>query len=341
MRTLWLVPGLALITFALSDATATTLSTSVRAGPLTRLVTTAVWRAALSAHARWPCHGRLAALGPTLLVSGLVQWLVLLWAGWSMVFASQPGAVVLADSREPAGLLDVAYFAGVSLFSLGTGDVVAATSSWRAVSVLTVATGLFVLTLSLSYFVSVLAAVSERRVLAVRLTALGASPQDILLTSWRDTSFSPYLGTELSGLAEPVARLTEQHVTYHVLHYFHPRDRRAAAVLGLARLDEALSLLEHAVDPAARPDRVLTAPLRAQVGRLLEVIEEAHRTTPPDDEPPALEIAGLRAAGVPLVRDGVAFSATARAEITERRRALAALVASDGWSWTDVSGGGT
>jgi hypothetical protein len=338
VRTLWLLPGLALVAFVLLDATATTLSTTTRAGPMTRAVTTAVWRLGLAAHRRRKAHGPLTAVGPLLLLTGLLQWLALLWAGWTMVFASSRDAVLLAQTGEEARLVDRVYFAGMNLFSLGTGDAVAATPAWRVASVVATATGLFVLTLSLSYFVSVIASATDRRILASRLGALGESPQEIVANAWNGTGFSRELPGVLTALSEPVVRLAEQHVTYHVLHYFHAREPTRSVLVGLARLDEALTLLGHAVHPDVRPDPVLTAYTRANVTRVIDVIGAVHRIVAPEDSPPAPDVAALAAAGVPLgdPRD----LAAALDRLADRRRQIGALVASDGWTWDDVIGHG-
>jgi hypothetical protein len=336
VQTLWFLAGLAVVSFALLDAVATTLSTTTRAGPMTRVTTVATWRVALALHERRRIHRLLTVIGPGLLVAGLVQWLLLIWVGWTMVFASSDAAVLLAEGPRPAGPLDTFYFAGVSLFSLGTGDVVATTSAWRAMSVVATATGLFVLTLSLSYFISVVGAATERRVLATRLGALGDSPQEIVLNSWDGQRFSADLGDVLAGLAEPVARLAEQHVTYHVLHYFHARESSRSVVVGLARLDEALRLLDHAVDPEARPSPLLTRQMRDHLTRVLEVVGRVHRTIAREERPPAPDTSRMERAGIPLAEPRKL--AVALDHDADRRRDMAALVDSDGWRWDDVSG---
>lgn len=333
VHVLWLVLGLAVVALALIDAILTTLSTTTRAGWLTRFTTQVAWRLALAGHERRTSHGLLTGMGPLLLVGGLVQWLLLLWAGWTLVFAGNPESVVVAAGREPATALDRFYFAGASLFSLGTGDVVAATPTWRAVSVLATATGLFLVTLSLSYFISMVRAATDRRVLATRLRALGASPQAIVTNAWEGTAFSPHFGATLSALADPVVQLAEQHVTYHVLHYFHARHPDRSVVIGMARLDEALTLLES-VDEQVQLDPFLTGQLRAHLARVIEVVGQVHLTYPAEAAPPAPRTSSLREAGIPFATGQDLERKLAG--MADRRRGMAALVASDGWPWDAV-----
>lgn len=329
-----LVSGCALVALVLLDAVVTTLSTTSRAGPMTRETTRGVWRMALALHGRRPSHRLLIGLGPGLLVLGLAQWLGLLWVGWTLVFVSQDATLVVERTGEEAGLLDAVYFAGASLLSLGTGDIVAATPGWRTISVIATGTGLFTLTLSLAYFISVVSAATDRRVLAWRLSALGETPEEILIRAWRGDRFSPELGIVLSGFAEPTVRLAQQHVTYHVLHYFHVGDPAHALVLGLARLDDALLLLEYAVAADVRPDPLPARLLRAHLRHLIDTVGDVHRTMPTDDAPPPPGTARLLEAGIPLAP--AAELDAALGLLADRRRAVAALVASDGWTWDDV-----
>lgn len=329
-----LASGCFVVAFVLVDAAVTTLSTTSRAGPMTRETTRGVWRLALALHRRRPSHGFLVGVGPGLLVLGLLQWLALLWVGWTLVFVSEDATLVIERTGEEAGLLDGAYFAGASLFSLGAGDVVATSPGWRTISVIATGTGLFTLTLSLAYFISVVNAATDRRVLAFRLSALGGTPEEILVRAWREDRFSPDLAIVLSEFADPIVRQAQQHVTYHVLHYFHVRDPAHALVLGLARLDEALSLLEHAVAPGVRPDPLTTRQLRAHLKHLIDTVGDVHRTMPIDEAPPRPDTARLGQAGIPLGPPAELEVALYR--LADRRRAVAALVASDGWSWDDV-----
>lgn len=330
MNPLWLTAGSLLVLLALHDAVVTTLSTTSRAGPLTRALTVGAWRGVLALHSRRPSHRALSWVGPAMLLNGLLLWVLLLWAGWSLLLTGLPLAVIDSSSGAPVSGADRVYFVGMSLLSLGTGDVVGASATSRLLSVLIVGSGLFVLTLSLSYFVSVVDAATQRRVLARQLHALGDSPQDVLVDAWRGDHLSPQLAGSLTSLERSVAQLAERHVTYHVLHYFHAREVASAVVVGLARLDEALTLLERALDPSVRLDPLVTGRLRAHVGHVLEVVTRVHRTEPDREDPPAPETARLRACGIPVCEDGVLDG------LRERRRQLAALVSSDGWSWEDV-----
>lgn len=334
MEILVLLAGVALIALAILDALMTTLSATKRAGPVTRITTAAVWRTALAVHRRTPGHGLLTSTGPVLLVLSLAIWMTLLWAGWTLIFGSYEGVVVISTDRVPADWVDRIYFAGMSLISLGTGDLVAASPWWRVLSVVATVTGLFLLTLALSYFVSVISAVTERRSIAAQLLALGGTPQEMLLRAWDGEQISSSLGSTLTGMGSQLSKLAEQHLTYHVLHHFHAKDSRRATLVAVARLDEALTLLEYGVAAEHRPDPFVMRQMRAHIDRLAEVVEAVNVTGTDAQVPMAPDRTVLALAGIPLAAEEEFDEAVRR--LAPRRQQMQALVHGAGWSWEDV-----
>jgi hypothetical protein len=130
-----------------------------------------------------------------------------------------------------------------------------------------------------------------------------------------------------------ISRAGHRHLTYPSLHYFHSTERLGALAPSVATLDEAMTVLAHAVAPALRPDNVVLRPAR---GSVLELLETLHRAfvDPATDPPPPPSLERLRRAGVPTVSD--AEFADAVAGIEKRRRLLLALVEADGWVWESV-----
>jgi len=122
----------------------------------------------------------------------------------------------------------------------------------------------------------------------------------------------------------------EQQVAHPVLRYLRSGDCAASTPLALARLDEAMLLLEAGVAPSARPDVSAVDPVRRAVGRYLStasgILGAGHL-----DEPPLPDLPQLAAAGVPV--GDPAHLASAASQEGDRRRRLVALVHEDGWSW--------
>ena len=322
--------GCLLIVGVFFDALATTLAVSEGAGPVTRRVTGLVWSGLLRLHRQDSNSTLLAVAGPALLVGTVLGWVIGLWAGWTLVFLAGSPGIVDASTRAAADLPDVVYYAGFTVFTLGVGDFVATSELYRVLTAVASFTGLFLITLAITYLISVVSAVVTRRSLAVQISALGASPVDIVLAGWDGDSFSSGYEQHLVGLTSELATTAEQHLAYPVLHYFHSRTRVTAAPVTVAHLDEALLIIQTATDPAAQPGAATVNPTRNAIARYLRTTgaTAGPATTP---EPPAPDLAALADAEVPLAAPEV-FRQRLEAE-SDRRRQLVRLVNSDGWTW--------
>lgn len=312
----------------MSDAFITTLAVATTSGPVTRRLTHALWTLGLMA--RRP--RLLRTLGPALLLLIIATWLLGLWTGWAMVFSAGPEAVVATTSGRVATGWERIYFTGYTLFTLGNGEFRPAGSVWQLLAVLALINGLGLATLSITYVIPVTSAALERRQLAGTIAALGDGPDTALIRAWDGEGFG-VLGQRLMVLEPALALLTQRHLGYPVLHFFHSTDRRTAAAPTIAVLDEMVTLLQFGVAAEARLPASTTAPLRAVLTQFLDTLRSAF-ITPADELPPIPSLDRLRAAGIPTV-DDEAFAAHL-VDINERRRLLAGLVRNDGWPWETV-----
>lgn len=322
--------GCVLIAGVFLDALTTTLAVSEGAGPVTRRVTGLVWSGLLRLHRQDSNSTFLAVAGPALLVGSVLGWVIGLWAGWTLVFLAGSPGIVQSSTGVAAELPDVMYYAGFTVFTLGVGDFVATNELYRVLTAIASFTGLFLITLAITYLISVVSAVVTRRALAVQINALGASPVDIVLGGWEGDSFSSGFEQHLIGLTGELATTAEQHLAYPVLHYFHSRTPVTAAPVAVAHLDEALLTIQTAVDRAAQPGAATVTPARNAIGRYLRATGVTGGSTT-NPEPPTPDLARLAEAEVPLADPEVRRERLG-AE-SDRRRQLARLVHSDGWTW--------
>jgi hypothetical protein len=191
-----------------------------------------------------------------------------------------------------------------------------------------------VLTLGVSYVISLISAANNRHTTAARINGLGRTPADVILAAWNGRDLHQIEGV-LRGLIGPIARIAQQHLAYPVLRHFHATEPTIALGARLAALDEALTLTDCAVVPGRGPSPVTTAQLRSAVDRIL-ALERRHVGTTDASPPPGPDLAPLRAAGVPVVDDQAFHDAVGR--LGARRVALRRLVEDDGWTWADVAG---
>ena len=320
--------GVGLIAGVMWDALVTTLSVATHAGPVSGRVAHQLWK--LGRHRS--NTGFLESLGVALTLVVLGMWLLGLWAGWSLIFNASPTAVLDAVNQTPASGWDRIYYAGATMFTLGPGDFRPNGVGWQLASVVALLNGLGLASLGITYLLPVTAAATERRQLAATISALGERPDDMLLMAWDGSSFS-LLPHHLIALGPEMDLLSQRHLAYPVLHFFHSTGVTNAAAPMIARLDEMVTIARLGLrEPGVIP-RSAIDPLHASLTHFLDTLRSAY-INPADQPPPPPPLDRLRDAGIACV-DNATFHQRL-ATLGERRRLLLALVNNEGWSWDDV-----
>lgn len=193
MTALVVAVGLLLVAAALVDLAWTTVAAGSGAGPITGRLAGRLWRIALAIHHRRPSHALLTFAGVLVVFAVLLSWIILVLAGWVLVFSSADGAVRGAHSQAPANLVGRLYFSGYTVFTLGNGDYAPGDGLWQLATIFAVGAGLILVTLSITYLVPVAAAVAARRQLARYSPASAQVPR----------TYSFAAGTELISLGSP------------------------------------------------------------------------------------------------------------------------------------------
>lgn len=330
MNFIWGGLGVLILLVVLGDVVRTTLSTN-GAGFISGRLGDRLGAVALELHRRRPDHVLLSHMGSAILVMIIAVWTFLMWLGWTLFFLIDTDSVVLAANGEPVTALETLYFVGYTLITLGNGEYRPEGAFWQLATLLTSTTGFFVVTLAITYLLSVLPAVVEKRQLSATLASLGHLPEDILNHYW-DGQDCQSLGRHLSRLTSSLNKVAEQHLALPVLHYFHSTDVRTALPLRVAALDEAMSYLLYGLE-SCRETAADVRPVRAATMNLLDTLQEGF-----------IEASEQAPSPSPLSRlDGMNFKLRARKQYltalereSVRRRLLRGYVAKDGWQWEDV-----
>ncbi len=295
--------GEAMIAVAVVDVFWTITPHGPTPGLIVNRVTGRVWQVLLALHERRPRHRLLSAAGVALFGGTALVWVLLLWAGWTLVLCGAPEAVLDATTGAPADVPKRVYFAATVVFTTGTGDYVAG-DGWHLVVAVASLTGLGIVTLSVSYLVPVISAATRRRRLARTLRHIGRTPEEVLDNArigdrWELTSIVP-------SVAEDLADVAEAHLAYPVLHYLHSSDEAASLPLRVGVLFEASHRMLESDD--------LTDLERQRILLVVRSIDDLARTllTERRDDPPD--------------------EADDHDSRDERRDRLLALARQDGWS---------
>lgn len=321
--------GILVISATSYDAMQTTLSAS-NSGPITNRLVSSVWYVLLLFHRRREHHALLSAAGPWVTLSLVLVWVGLAWIGWWLVFVGDPQAVVNDATGAQASVVERGYFIGYTVTTLGYGDFVPGSGVWQLLAIMAAGNGLILFTLAVTYIVSVVSAVTQKRQLALSIAALGDSPDAILANTKGEGDFSE-LGSHVSTLQGTILSVSQEHLAYPILHYYHEQDAQGALPVQLSRLYQVLSALSCACPslPASVQQQLKMGLFAIDI--FLDTLSSGF--VEPTRDPPE----------IPKDRffDNTCFDSSAseirsRLASLDNQRLLQAYVIKDGWEWDDL-----
>jgi hypothetical protein len=326
---LYLLVGAALLLAAVVDILWTALWIDGGAGPLSAPLMSGTWagiRRLSGDHPR-----ALSLSGPVITALSLSLWIGLLWLGWTVLFAAGDPGLIDTRNAEPVTWSGRFYYVAYSMFTMGNGDFTPAGEPWQIATAFTTATGMLIATMSVTYLLTVLGAVSEKRSFASGVTGLGKRGEALVRSGWDERRGDFHdLDLPLNPLGDQLDALAEQHLSYPILHYYHSEGIDDASPVAVAVLEEAVTILRFGVPEAHRPNEALLESLHASVASYARTLDAAF-IEPADRAPPPPDLDRLREAGVPTVR-GDEF-VDAAADRREVRRKLLAGVRNDEREW--------
>jgi hypothetical protein len=194
----------------------------------------------------------LGTFAPLMLVIYLATWVVLLIAGWGLIFYG------IRDQLRPEGLsfLECVYFAGASFLTIGYGDIVGTTTLSHMLSLTAGACGLAVVAVVATFLFSIFGAFQQRERFVVTLGArAGAPPSGVgLLIEHAQAAIVPDLAHVFRDGQTWMAEVMESHLAYPILTLFRSSHDYESWVgtLGTLLDASALVLTTVQVDDAIR-----------------------------------------------------------------------------------------
>jgi hypothetical protein len=327
MRILYIALGVFLIGFGALDALWTTLWVDGNAGPMTRRHNSWVRRLILRIAGR--NHKVLSMTGPIVLVVSVLIWAIVPWAGWVLLFSSDPTSLLRTQTSTPAVLIDRIYFTGYTMFTVGNGDFGPNGGIWEFVTAWASLNGLFMLTLAVTYLLAIIEAVVGKRSFASQVWSLGRTAEEFIIHSWDGQSF-PAIELQIVSLTEQLQMVVEQHHAYPMLHYYHEASKKNSVSHNLAVFSEVLLLFAHGVRKSVRPAPSAIYSAQRTVEEFLDTLRSAY-VTPSDQDTPGPSVVKLAAAGIPTVSQDDLRAALAERE--ERRDLLRGFLDSERREW--------
>ena len=333
MEELYLVGGILLYILTALDIIKTTLSSS-GGGFIANKIGKGVWHALFLLSGKKGSSKLLQYAGPSVLVTVLLVWVIGLWGGFFLMLLSDPDSIKESTSPELALPIEKLYYAGFVVSTLGMGDYIATTHTWRMVSNVIAFTGLIFITVSITYFVQVLSATALQNKLATYINGLGRTPQHILINSWNGKDFSA-LSDKVSDLCQMIIQHTMNHHSYPIIHYYHKINPQQSIIPTMARLYDAYCLLEHAVKEEAKLNELD----RSMIDKAFQAYHQTMLTDfikEPDPDLPTPEQSTeiLKQRGIPVIDQQDIRSLSP--QCTKQQILYANLLKKEGWSWEQV-----
>jgi hypothetical protein len=220
--------GGSLLLLVAHDAYVTILHSRGRNGPLSRLLCRGVWRAATAISfklSRTRRHRFLNSIGPLLMPTLLGLYITTLIIGFALIYYPRmPESFLVVREAASSDLTESLYFSGVTLTTVGYGDLVPRTSAMRILVIIEASSGLALISLAISYLVAVYRALEHKRTVALAFYHQAEGGADVVgfLTNHFAAGRLSGLAANLRAEARDLEEILESHNEHPVIHFFHP-----------------------------------------------------------------------------------------------------------------------
>jgi hypothetical protein len=361
---LFTTAGVALLLLIVFDVYATVLHASARYGPIGERLNRTVWRlarAVASRLSRLRRHKLLNIVGPLLMPLLVTTYIVLLIFAFALIYYPHiPKDFVFTYPSGEAGWVDAIYYSGSTLTTLGYGDIVPRAGWLRFVALSEAASGFALISLAITYLITVTGALEHKRAVALSLyhqAGEGADVAGFITHHFVEGRFYG-LRAALRTAARDIQELLESHIEHPVIHYFHPQEVYKSLPRILFLLLEICAVIGAALDDEENAElrnypevRTLEASARHVLRQLVETLDLERRTRPREQHPAEVDederrwhwrfnqtLERLRDSGVKTRDNTEAGWEEYRARREDWESELQRLALYHGYDWEEVTG---
>ncbi len=198
-----------------------------------------------------------------MMVAGLIMlWLLLLALGFALIYYPWIGDDRVFSSDQPLEqtLLNALYYSGVTLATLGYGDIMPLATPLRVLAVIEALAGAVTISFAVAYVLAVYPALARTRTIAAALDGEVAGQSNALPMVRRyltqNQRWGEELATRLREIGMELVALTQDHETHPVLYYAHPRRVQHSFLRILVTAQNLVGLLRYGLSPDQHPDLV-------------------------------------------------------------------------------------
>ena len=177
----------------------------------------------------------LSYCGSVVLVFIAIVWIASFIIGFGLIVWTMLGdQIVASQGKTPTGFGTALYYSGYNFTTLGIGNLIPKSTICQLLTVLQAALGFATFTVTLTYLLSVLNALTQRNVFALSLHHRMAGKANVarLLLGWGMDDEFTNTRSDITSISRDLFMLLESHHSYPILHYF----RFSEPLYSLARM---------------------------------------------------------------------------------------------------------
>lgn len=228
MNLLLTIAGAALLVLVFYDIYATILRATKHSGPFSTSLNRGLWWAARGAarkFSRRRRHRILSPVGPLLMPLLIALFILMLITGFALIYLPRMQTEFeIEDAARANQIFQAFYFSGATFLTIGYGDITPVSAAMRIIAVIEAATGLAIISLSITYLLTVYGALESKRAIALRFyhqARQGADVSGFIANHFARGRFHT-LTESLREATRDLQELLESHLEHPVIHFFHP-----------------------------------------------------------------------------------------------------------------------
>ena len=222
------IAGAAILILVFYDIHATVLRATKQPGPFSTLLNRGLWWMATRATRnlnRRRRHRILSMVGPLLMPALIALLILMLLTGFALIYLPRIETdFKIDDAAQTNQIFQAFYISGVTFLTIGYGDIVPISTLTRTLSLVEAATGLAIISLSITYLLSVYGALERKRAVALKFyhqARQGADVAGFIISHFARGRFHG-MTEALREATGDLQELLESHLEHPVIHYFHP-----------------------------------------------------------------------------------------------------------------------
>ncbi|UZR98561.1 potassium channel family protein [Chondrinema litorale] len=327
-----LILGIGLTITTIIDILITTLSPN-GSGFITSYVTRYTWEVYLRVSNNKPKKHFLKSSGVVIICLVLTIWVTALWIGNTLIIYTEPQALLDSDGLPVQSFGKKLYYMGYVLSTLGNGEYKPSNNFWQLYTSLISFNGLILITVALSYVVPILEAVVKKRKLSLEIASIGINLTQIIESNWEKDKFSSFL-SQCQNLKSEILQLSQLHLAYPILHYFHSTEVKTSLPMCISSLYEVINFINCAIKDESLKKEIRICNLSFALTTYFQTLNTAH-IAPSEKPPPLPNFKYLRQKGIPILESDIEIQQNYD-QIKERRKLINGCLSTDGWKWEEM-----